>query len=399
MEHTRLMSAKDPVAPQNIIRFNFKEMQYKLDATVDQCACHFEMEGNLLHRDTEDGKRIVAEQDAKRVAAERAQEMAGLGSGGDGAEMVGGEPKKLRNQFNYSERASQTFNHPPRERETVTEPPPSIAFNGQVNGYEVFDSYVEDIERQRLVKEKAAAATAKKPAAKEEKDEHEDGETKEVAKEADVVHSAAMSKSLKIMERMVNQNTYDEIAQDFRYWDDQSDAYKEGEGTLLPLWKFWTEKVLRMERKHCTSFVHIHANSIHTCVHHTACKSYVSVQISIPVCGRQVRRKHVTALCWNPEYDDLFAVGYGSYDFMKQGSGVICCYSLKNPSHPEYSFTTETGVMCLDFHPQHSSLLAVGCYDGTVMIFDIRNKYACDENTLCSLYCVNLRTTLCAVVD
>ena len=112
-----------------------------------------------------------------------------------------------------------------------------------------------------------------------------------------------------------------------------------------------------------------------------------------------MRRKHVTALCWNPEYDDLFAVGYGSYDFMKQGSGVICCYSLKNPSHPEYSFTTETGVMCLDFHPQHSSLLAVGCYDGTVMIFDIRNKYACDENTLCSLYCVNLRTTLCAVID
>jgi len=57
-----------------------------------------------------------------------------------------------------------------------------------------------------------------------------------------------------------------------------------------------------------------------------------------------------------------------------QGSGVICCFSLKNPSHPEYSFSTETGVMCLDFHPQHSSLLAVGCYDGTVMIFDIRNK-------------------------
>ena len=34
----------------------------------------------------------------------------------------------------------------------------------------------------------------------------------------DVVHSAAMSKSLKIIERMVNQNTYDEIAQDFRYY-------------------------------------------------------------------------------------------------------------------------------------------------------------------------------------
>ena len=129
-EHTRLMSAKDPVAPQNIIRFNFKERLYKLDATVDQCSCHFEMEGNLLHRDTEDGKKIVAEQEAKRVAQERAQEMAGLSGGGEGGEI--GEPKKLRNQFNYSERASQTFNHPPRERHTMTEPPPSIGFNGQV---------------------------------------------------------------------------------------------------------------------------------------------------------------------------------------------------------------------------------------------------------------------------
>ena len=43
---------------------------------------------------------------------------------------------------------------------------------------------MEDVERQRIAKEKAAAATAKKPAAKDEKDEHEEGETKEVAKEA-----------------------------------------------------------------------------------------------------------------------------------------------------------------------------------------------------------------------
>lgn len=33
-------------------------------------------------------------------------------------------------------------------------------------------------------------------------------------------------------------------------------------------------------------------------------------------------------------------------------AGVICCYSLKNVAHPEYVFVTESGVMCLDFHPQ-----------------------------------------------
>lgn len=30
--------------------------------------------------------------------------------------------------------------------------------------------------------------------------------------------------------------------------------------------------------------------------------------------------------------------------------------------------------MCLDFHPEYPALLAVGCYDGTVMVFDIRLK-------------------------
>lgn len=88
----------------------------------------------------------------------------------------------------------------------------------------------------------------------------------------------------------------------------------------------------------------------------------------------RTKRKQVTALCWNPHYPDLFAVGYGSYDFMRQGSGMICCFSLKNTSFPEYIFSTESGVMCLDFHPQHPSLLAVGCYDGTVMVYDVRNK-------------------------
>ena len=30
--------------------------------------------------------------------------------------------------------------------------------------------------------------------------------------------------------------------------------------------------------------------------------------------------------------------------------------------------------MCIDFHPHHPALISVGLYDGTVMVFDIRNK-------------------------
>lgn len=87
------------------------------------------------------------------------------------------------------------------------------------------------------------------------------------------------------------------------------------------------------------------------------------------------RKKHVTSICWNPKYKDLFAVGLGSYEFMRQKMGLVCIFSIKNTDWPEYAFNTESGVMSLDFHPSSPALLAVGLYDGTVLVFDIRNKH------------------------
>merc|ERR1711959_589360 len=66
--------------------------------------------------------------------------------------------------------------------------------------------------------------------------------------------------------------------------------------------------------------------------------------------------------------------GFGSYDFMKQGTGVICCYSLKNTRFPEYVFNTDAGVCSLDWNAMHPGLLAVGLYDGTVLVYDVRAR-------------------------
>ena len=71
---------------------------------------------------------------------------------------------------------------------------------------------------------------------------------------------------------------------------------------------------------------------------------------------------------------DLFAVGYGSYDFSHQCPGIVAVFSLKNPSSPEFTYVAESGVMCLHFHPQHPSLLVVGLYDGNVLVYDLQNK-------------------------
>ena len=62
---------------------------------------------------------------------------------------------------------------------------------------------------------------------------------------SDVIHSEACMHACKIIERMVNQNTYDDITQDYKFWEDASDQYRDGEGTLLPLWKFFNEKATR----------------------------------------------------------------------------------------------------------------------------------------------------------
>ena len=119
-----------------------------------------------------------------------------------------------------------------------------------------------------------------------------------------------IAQAAKIVERMVNQNTYDEIAQgvptptcsapalqcshshvhasnvqkntckilrvtftwrdgraDFKYFEDASDEHRGEEGTLLPLWKFSYDKAKKLA---------------------------------------------VTALSWSPIYMDLFAIGLGS---------------------------------------------------------------------------------------
>lgn len=86
-------------------------------------------------------------------------------------------------------------------------------------------------------------------------------------------------------------------------------------------------------------------------------------------------KKQITALSWNHDRKDLFAAGYGTYDFTKQyQGGYVACFSMKNPSFPEFLFKTESGVMCVDFNKKKHSYLAAGLYDGSVCVYDLSKK-------------------------
>ena len=152
--------------------------------------------------------------------------MAGKHREGGGAEAEGEESKDdsrmLRNAFNYSERASQTQNNPMRDRSTYTEPPPMASINAASNQWEIFDAYMTDQDNARLQKE-AHLKLKKEKEGKEEEAKNPDAHAKKGPSASkknkdkdDVLHGPPMARAVKVMERMVNQNLFDDIAQDFK---------------------------------------------------------------------------------------------------------------------------------------------------------------------------------------
>ena len=49
-------------------------------------------------------------------------------------------------------------------------------------------------------------------------------------------------------------------------------------------------------------------------------------------------------------------------------------FSLKNPAYPEYICESSTGVMSIDFHPQHPHMLLAGLYDGNVAVYNLQKN-------------------------
>ncbi|CAL1602426.1 unnamed protein product [Knipowitschia caucasica] len=325
-EITRVLTANNPHAPDNIIRYSYKEHAFKL-VSVDHLAVHFVLDGGLLHQDSDEARRLRAKQgqaametvEMETETHESLQTPVSQAEDGDdptdedrpdsATSRPDKKEPKLTNQFNFSERASQSLNNPLKERGTQTEPPPRINFSDTTNQWVIYDAYVKDLQKQDRNKLKSA--------------KEDDRATAKLSTETSM---DGVNCTLKILERMVNQNMFDPVLQDFKYYEDTADETRHV-GTLLPLWKFQFEKSKKLS---------------------------------------------VTALCWNQKYPDMFAVGLGSYNFARQSRGLLLFYSLKNPSYPEFFFHTWSGVLCVDIHEERPHLAAVGLYDGSVCVFNLK---------------------------
>ena len=57
-----------------------------------------------------------------------------------------------KNQFNYSDRAAQTFNNPLRARGVETEPPPVTQFSHTLTQWEIYDHYMANYQQEAMHK-------------------------------------------------------------------------------------------------------------------------------------------------------------------------------------------------------------------------------------------------------
>nr|WAW84846.1 axonemal dynein intermediate chain 4 [Halisarca dujardinii] len=86
----------------------------------------------------------------------------------------------------------------------------------------------------------------------------------------------------------------------------------------------------------------------------------------------KTKDKQASCMAWNKQNPDIVAVGYGNLDFSGQEDGIVCCWSLKNPEHPERVYKATSPITSLSFSDTHANLLAAGHYDGNVSLYNLR---------------------------
>lgn len=355
-EINQILVTSDPQLPDSLVEFSFKDRKYVPVTYHEHNIKLVEIEGTCLHAETPEAKeQLVGFPSATKLEfltekesshneddvpqneslkngedeetgdeAEDEELKDGKGDKDDSDQHISsGKTKKLMNQFNFCERATITYENTLKSLGTQTKPPVRNTISDYASQWIIYDSYQKDYELQEKEKEKEKGRKEKCVIATR-KDEY----SRKVTSEKSDFSNSNLRKKTVILERMINQNMFDDILQDFRYYEDPSDEFRNPEGTLLPLWKFQYQEIKKM----C-----------------------------------------VTDIKWNPRYFDLFAVSFGCFDFQKQSTkGCFCLWSLKNPSFPEYISHPQNGVMTLDFHPSRPYLIVIGMNDGTVAVYDCR---------------------------
>ena len=319
----RILDTKNPAAPQVSVHYSYINNRFERTEMVDQLVMHFQHEGETILKDSEEYKimeEIIDERkNMLKVTVTKFELM------DSNMEYDDKTAKRImKNKFNFNVRQSQTPILYIKERGVSTARPQQKILSWEVNQAWIYDLYydhfIKHVREDDDPKKKKGAPVEEKKA--------------EPTKKAASIYSHSFKRCLKIMERMIVQNEEQDKYSDYKYMFTQKDKtdpqHRSKEKNIYPQWRF-----LYPPNK----------------------------------------KKNVTSICWNPRYPDMFAVGFGTYDFgKKKTAGSICLFTVKNTNYPEMILQTDDSVMSIDWHPKAPALLAVGLYDGVVQVYDVRNR-------------------------
>jgi dynein intermediate chain 1 len=325
----KTLSSYDPAVGNKSVRYSYIENKFKTVENGDATLEILNLDESIINK----ADALANTQDEYHGKKKKLkQKMKKDGEGINEKEID--SYKSMRNRLTFCERASTTEHKVILQREVETEKLERINHYGIFHEWDLFDTYMANF----------ISLLEKKRKEEEIKMKGKATESKMIQQHGDVLQRPSLLKALKLLERQIMQIVNGDRYLFYREWNKHDDSQD-------------SSKMLYM-------------------------------LLSFPQNAR-IRNRAVTALCWNTKFEDLFAVGYGSYEFPKKKedktelddhndemmeTGYIYVFSIKNNFFPEVKYTTDSGVLSLDFHPKDYALLVAGMYDGTVCVYDISKK-------------------------
>ncbi|KAG9393936.1 WD domain, G-beta repeat [Carpediemonas membranifera] len=323
-EITRMLRSDNPQAPDNTILFNFNEQHFVASTNTDKNIHHFSQDTILIGQ-----SGAEAEQEEEYLAMKAGDKETKQDDAADDVSEAPEGDTVLRNRFNFSERATQCFTYPYKDKNVTTEAPRIIEVRGTVDQSVIYDAYMADARRKEAAPAASADTASTDVTVLPSTEPH--GTKAELGTEA--------LGPLHLMERMISQNTLSSVIADYKFFENPADAKDRSRGSMLPLWKFKYDR----------------ASS-----------------------------KAVTDVAWHPEHPDLFAVAYGTRAFLLEGAhpqSFIAVFSLTRPHYPEAVIVTPANICSVAWNPIAPSQLAAGLYSGEIAVYDIARAPALPTDT------------------
>eukprot|EP00924_Labyrinthula_sp_SR-Ha-C_P016932 snap_masked-scaffold_6-processed-gene-19.22-mRNA-1 protein AED:0.46 eAED:0.46 QI:0/0/0/0.33/1/1/3/0/706 len=266
------------------------------------------------------------------------------------AKYVGHSPYHiLKKKFSYVNKKCQARCYQVKNTECQTQPKKIINYNEQASKssiYEDFRTARENENRSKKLLEQGYKERNRRGTIKEVEGlnlsvsifDLVTGRNQEVV---NIEKMDPLDELSTMIERTLLQNINRRKYEDLAFWDDESDKFRDGQGSLLPIFSY---------------------------SHETGPSSETLEVVSISV---NKFEPHLIAVAMG-SFNYSRNLGIGKYK--KPLKGLIRIYSLKAPGVCDRELASNSGVIVIKFNDtseSSASLLVVGCFDGFVRVYDV----------------------------